>query len=182
MNRTEQILELLYQVPRPPEESVPLGVTDEELAQFEERTGLVVPAMLRSWLSLTNGPCVGPGGFYGIHPLRSHLDIEGYLSQFPDWKKREWIPVAGDGCGNHYIIPTQNEFGLGNPVVFVDVGRAVESPSYVVASDIDHFVLGTLRKEMDDTGWPFNRERTLAFDHRISDFHAVPFPWKETDA
>ena len=101
MNRTEQILELLYQVPRPPEESVPLGVTDEELAQFEERTGLVVPAMLRSWLSLTNGPCVGPGGFYGIHPLRSHLDIEGYLSQFPDWKKREWIPVAGDGCGNH---------------------------------------------------------------------------------
>ena len=107
------------------------------------------------------------------------MDIEGYLSQFPDWKKREWIPVAGDGCGNHYIIPTQNEFGLGNPVVFVDVGRAVESPSYVVASDIDHFVLGTLRKEMDDTGWPFNRERTLAFDHRISDFHAVPFPWEE---
>lgn len=182
MSLMEQISELLHQVPRPPEDSIPSGVTDEEIAHFEERTGIVVPAMLRRWLRVTNGPCVGPGGFYGIQPLRSHLEIEEYLNLFPDWKKRQWIPVAGDGCGNHYIIPTQNEFGLGYPVLFIDVGRAVDSPSYVVASDLEHFVVGTLRKEMGDAGWPFSRDRTLAFDPGLSDFHAVPFPWEETDA
>jgi hypothetical protein len=179
MNRTDQILELLRQVPRPPGDSIPLGVTDEEIAQFEERTGLVVPAMLRSWLRLTNGPCIGPGGFYGINPIRSHLGMEDYLSRFPHWKRRKWLPVAGDGCGNHYIIPTQNEFGLGYPVVFVDVGRAADSPSYVVASDLEHFIVGTLQKEIGDTGWPFSRGKTLAFDPRLSDFRAIPFPWEE---
>lgn len=182
MNQMEQISELLYQVPRPPEDSIPSGVTDEEIAQFEERTGIVVPAVLRSWLSVTNGPCVGPGGFYGIHPLRSHLDIEEYLTRYPNWNKRQWIPVAGDGCGNHYIMPTQNEFGLGYPVLFIDVGRAVDSPSYVVASDLEHFIVGILRKEIGSTGWPFSRDNTLTFDPQLSEYHGVPFPWEETDA
>lgn len=178
MNRMRQISELLKQVPRPPEDSIPAGVTDLEVARFETRTGIMVPAMLRSWLHLTNGPCVGPGGFYGIHPLRSHLDIEELLNRFPDWTKKRWIPVAGDGCGNHYIMPTQQEFGLGYPMVFIDLGRSVDSPSYVVSSDLEHFIVGILRNEMGDAGWPFKQDLTLEFDPRLSDFHAVPFPWE----
>jgi hypothetical protein len=182
MNRIEQISELLNQVPRPPEDPIPSGVTDEEIAQFEDRTAIIVPAMLRSWLRVTNGPCVGPGGFYGIRPLRSHLDIEESLKQYPDWSKRQWIPVAGDGCGHHYIIPTQNEFGLGYPVLFIDVGMAVDSPSYVVASDLEHFIVGILRKEIGDTGWPFRRTNTLTFDPQLLGYHGVPFPWVDSDA
>ncbi len=177
MNCIEQISELLDRVPRPPEDSIPSGVTANEIAKFEERTGIKLPFMLRSWLSLTNGPCVGPGGFYGIHPLRSYLDIEEFLGRFPVWMTRQWIPVAGDGCGNHYIIPTQNEFGLGYPVIFIDMGLAADSPSFLVASDLAHFIVGVLRKEFGDTGWPFKREITLEFDPRISDYHTVKFPW-----
>ena len=61
------------------------------------------------------------------------------------------------------------------------MGQAIDSPNYVVASDVEHFVVGTLEKEMGDTGWPFSRDGTLAFDPRISDFHAVRFPWEEVD-
>lgn len=178
----KQISALLDQVSRPPEDSIPSGVTDEEIAQFEERTGISVPTTLRSWLRITNGPCVGPGGFYGIHPLRSHLEMEDYLIRYPDWSKRQWIPVAGDGCGNHYIMPTQNDFGAGFPVLFIDVGKAVDSPSYVVASDLEHFIVGILRKEIGDTGWPFHQDNTLTFVPGLSEYHGVPFPWEATDA
>ena len=181
MNRMEQISELLDQVPKPPEDSIPTGVTDEEIAQFEERTGLAVPAVFRSWLRFTNGPCVGPGGFYGILPLRSHLDIEEYLARFPNWKKRRWIPVAGDGCGNHYIMPTQNEFGLGYPVLFIDVAKSADFPSYIVASDLEHFIVGILRNEIGSIGWPFDRNKTLAFDPHLLDYLQLHFPWEETD-
>ena len=178
MDQVEQISQLLHQVPRPPEDSIPLGVTDGDIAHFEERTGIVVPAMLRTWLSITNGPCVGPGGFYGIHPRRSHLNIEDVLNCYPVWSQKKWIPVSGDGCGNHYIIPTQNEFGRGYPVLFVDVLRSGECPCFVVASDLEHFIVGTLKKELDDTGWPFRQHETLTFDPRLSQVHGVKRPWE----
>lgn len=177
MTFREQIAELLFQVPRAPEETIPPGVTADEVAQFEERTGIKLPTVLGSWLNMTNGPCVGPGGFYGIHPFRSCLDIEELWTRHPIWKKSRWIPVAGDGCGNHYIMPTQNEFGCGYPVVFVDVGVSVNLLSYIVASNLEHFIAGILRKELDHTGWPFTRDETIAFDPRISEFHSIKYPW-----
>jgi hypothetical protein len=182
MNQVDRISELLYQVPRPPEDSIPPGVCTEQLAQFEGRTGIKLPAMLRRWLTLTNAPCIGPGGFYGIHPTRSHLDIEEYLRQFPEWRGRKWIPVAGDGCGNQYIIPTQNEFGLGYPVMFVDMGQTIASPAYIVASDLEHFIVAILQNELGATGWPFNRNQLLTFDPLIMNYHGIPFPWAEKRA
>src|SRR4051812_31301894 len=115
----QRIRELLKKVPRPPGEPIPYGLTDTDCEQFEERTGIPLPEDLRTWLKITNGPCVGPGGLYGIRPQRQELDIEGILNLVPSWATHKWIPIGADGCGNFYIIPTNAEFGSGFPVLFI---------------------------------------------------------------
>lgn len=180
MNATQQIANLLQLVPKPPEDSIPPGLDELHLDQFEGRTGITLPPMMRRWLMLTNGPCVGPGGFYGIRPMRSDLDIEGRIALFPEWRNRKWIPVAGDGCGNDYIMPTQNEFGTGLPIIFVDTTISPDVPIYVVASDLEHFLLGILQKEMGVKGWPFDPNHVLEFDPQITNCRDIKLPWDES--
>ena len=60
---------------------------------------------LREWLLLYNGPCIGPGGLYGIHPLEEAYDIEDFLGRRPTWAPEPvdshcgrwlWRPVRRD--------------------------------------------------------------------------------------
>src|ERR1700689_4522542 len=115
-----RIKKLLHEAPRAPEDSIPGGVSEKDLGAFVGRTGITLPSSMRKWLQLSNGPCVGPGGLFGIRPKRPALDIEKILDIFPSWKARKWIPVAGDGCGNYYVMPTKEDFGVGFPIVFID--------------------------------------------------------------
>src|SRR5438105_1019599 len=105
-----RLSELLTKVPTPPEDSLPPPATDPDCDSFEKRSGIRLPDDVRDWLKLTNGPCVGPGGLYGIRPPRRHLDMEAIIALFPSWKAHQWLPIAGDGCGNYYVIPTQQEY------------------------------------------------------------------------
>ena len=179
MISSQRIREVLEGAPTPPGESLPAGVSDEELVGFTQRTRIEMPDGLRDFLKITNGPCVAPGGLNGIRPVpRTELDIETRFQSYPDWLDRKWIPIAGDGCGNHYIIPTQREYGDGYPVLFVDVGDSLDSPSYIVASDIWHFVVFLLEDEMCSTGWPFNKEFMLREDPDILHYVGVPLPWQ----
>lgn len=173
----EKIRVLLQRVPKPPGELLPEPATDEKLDSFEKRSGIKLPIDLRKWFKVTNGPCVGPGGLYGIENSQSHLDIEYYLALFPSWKSRKWIPVAGDGCGNYYIVPTQEEYGAGYPVVFVDTSVASENPAYIVASDIGHFLELLLEAELGRKGWPFDMNFMIKVDPEITRFRNVPLPW-----
>lgn len=178
MKYIQRITELLHQVPKAPEDLIPTGVSSETMEQFELRTGVLLPGMMRDWLSLTNGPCIGPGGFYGIQPLRSDLDMECYWELFPVWKQKKWLLVAGDGCGNYYIMPTQKEFGAGFPVLFIETMEDSDSPIYVVASDLEHFVVGILQEELERTSWPFDEKIAMAFDPQIVRCNNVSLPWK----
>ena len=175
---TARIMELLEKVPQPPEEPIPVGVSDKECDDFEIRTGITLPAGLRSWLKVSNGPCVGPGGLYGIRPQRSYLDIESHLAMYPCWISKKWIPVAGDGCGNEYIVPTRGEYGDGFPVLFVETSYSTDVPSFIAASDFGHFLVLLLEEELQKTGWPFDMQRLLNMDPQITKFSGVPFPWE----
>jgi len=127
---------------------------------------------------ISNGPCVGPGGLFGIGPARTDLDIETCLDLFPAWKKKKWIPIAGDGCGNYYIVPTQQEFGPGNPVLFIDTIWSTESAQFVVASGIGYFLLFLLEKELGKTGWPFDEQHVALLDPGIKLTCGVALPWR----
>jgi cell wall assembly regulator SMI1 len=172
-----RIRRLLAQAPQPPEERLPGGISDTECDAFEQRTGIRLPEEVRQWLKISNGPCVGPGGLYGIRPQRSHLDIEAILDLYPSWKTRQWIPIAGDGCGNYYVIPTQEEYGSGYPVLFVDTNSTSDVPAYIVASDIGHFLVSLLEKELGEKRWPFDENYVTKADPEITRFVGVPLPW-----
>ena len=145
---TPAIRRLVQAVPRPAGEQIPNGVTDDQLAGFEQRTGIAIPTDLRDWLRVSNGPCIGPGGFYGINTARDYLGIEFILGLRPEWRVKKWIPIAGDGCGNDYVMPTQQEYGAGYPVVFFDSMASTDVPSYIAASGVGHFLLFLLEREL----------------------------------
>lgn len=182
----EAVRELLRKVSHPPEEDLPVGVVEAEIEAFAERTGIIVPRPMAAWLRLSNGPCVGPGGLFGIRPARESLDIEFYLDIYPQWRQRGWIPVAGDGCGNYYVLATAQEFGPGWPVLFIDTMVSPDEPACIVASDIWRFLVFLLEEELlkekgiRDTPWPFDRVDITRRDPGIEGFTGVPLPW-DTD-
>jgi hypothetical protein len=153
--------------------------SDTDCDGFTTRTGLALPDDLRDWLKLANGPCVGPGGLYGIRPPRPYLDIESVLARESGWKERGWIPIAGDGCGNFYVVPTQGEFGNGYPVFFVDMSFPDE-PCYIVASDIGHFLLFLLEDELEKQDWPFDETYVVKSDPNIRSYKGIDLPWLTT--
>ena len=179
----------------PPGETIPEGASDDDIVGFEKRTGLKVPPLLRSWLRTSNGPCVGSGGVYGFRPDRPFLDIEHKLQLYPAWIELGWIPIANDGCGNYYLVVMRNEFGEGEPVVFLDTLQGETEPTYVVASDTWHFlrfyvkdeldqmkrpILSTeevLRRASESPDWPFNKEFVLREDPDIQKFSSATLPW-----
>ena len=114
----EAIRHLVHTVPRAPEDAIPQGCKPEDIAGLEARTGLAIPPEMRDWLHYTNGPCIGPGGLFGIRPNRRSMDIEQYLRLFPAWAERRWLPVAGDGCGNYFVL--ECDVAQSRRVLFVD--------------------------------------------------------------
>src|SRR3712207_5471316 len=93
---------------------LPLGATAEQIEDFEKRMELRLPDELRQWLTFCNGPLAGPAGLLGLRPDDSRVDVSTALK--PVWKQKGWIPLAGDGFGNYYVLDTQTMVGATHPV------------------------------------------------------------------
>jgi cell wall assembly regulator SMI1 len=180
------IRSLAEEAARLKEYQLPSGATDEEVDAFLQRTGIAMPPELREWLLIYNGPCLGEGGMYGIRPALEANDIEDRLESYPTWRENQWIPIAGDGCGNRYIVPTRGEFGDGFPVLFIDVHEKPDTPTYIVASSVGKFLEFILAKGLREARniqedllrcWPCNEDVVRVADPDIVRFHGVPFPW-----
>ncbi|MEX2172311.1 MAG: SMI1/KNR4 family protein [Pirellulales bacterium] len=174
---TSEVIELLHQSRLPPGDTIPEGVSEDDIIGFEKRTGLKVPPRLRSWLRTSNGPCAGAGGVYGIHPKRHDLDIEYTLGLRPVWIELGWIPIAGDGCGNEYCVVTRNEFGDGEPVIFIETLEGENTPTYVVASETWHFLRFYFKADLGLTEWPFDKNEVVNSDPNIAKFNSATLPW-----
>lgn len=122
VSQEQQIVELVQGAVRDPREAEVLGADVEDLDELERRLGHPLPPPLRQWLCICRGAAIGPGGFFGNHPDQPHLDIPSVRSLFPEWRARGWLPVAGDGFGNYYVLLRSGQVG------FVD---AVSDPSTV---------------------------------------------------
>lgn len=163
------VMTLLPSLPLAPGDRLPPGAAPEQIDAFQQRTGLTLPAQLREWLSHCNGPCVARGGVYGIRPDSPFLDIETHRASLPLWCGSGFIPVAGDGCGSHYVLALATLDGL-NPVYFIDHedDAVLEEPSYAVASGLWQFLHFLFRAELGDRGWPFDRKKVLQQDPHIA--------------
>jgi len=106
---------------RAPEDDPPEGASAAELAMLSDRLGRSLPPLLRSWLSICRGAANGPGGLFGQLPDRPYLDMVRIRDLFPQWKSLGWLPVAGDGCGNYYVLTEDGTVGFVEPMS--DPGR-----------------------------------------------------------
>jgi cell wall assembly regulator SMI1 len=172
----EYAVNLLRFLEGPPDEQIPAGISDSEISLCEARLGILFPEKLREWLGYSNGPCVGPGGMMGVKTVRDNLDIEVILDLHPTWKEKGWLPVAGDGCGNYYVLVISNP--KESPVAFVDTMEAESELAYVVASDFWRFLFFLFRGDLRESRWPFDKVEFERMDPEI--FHlGLPLPWDD---
>lgn len=171
------IRELLTRSPNSPEDMPLRGIGTTEAEALRVMLAREIPSDLSQWLHIANGLCAGPGGLFGFGTREEHLDIEFLWSLFPDWRARGWIPVAGDGCGNYYVLAIQDECAGSDPVLLVETLDNADTGSYVVASSLAHFLRFYLEDDIGRTGWPFNEGHVLERDPALLNFDWLTLPW-----
>jgi hypothetical protein len=128
---------------RAPEDEPPRGAGTAELDDLQARLGRGLPPPLRAWLSICRGARIGPGGVFGPRPDVPSLDMARRRDLFPQWAGSGWLPVAGDGCGNCYVL-TEN-----GTVCFVDTMKDPGRIDRQVAGDLLSFMTGLLASDQD---------------------------------
>ena len=88
------------------------------------------------------------------------------------------MPIAGDGCGNYFVLALNSADLPLRPVYFIDHEVDFGVPGYAVASGLWHFLRGVLRKERGDFYWPFKAKQALALDPDLKRIRGAPLPWK----
>jgi cell wall assembly regulator SMI1 len=172
------VLDLLGRAPKPPEEPAPAGASQADLDELARRLGFGIPRALEDWLLVCNGSLAGPGGLYGANTANENVDIAFHLDLYPAWRRKRWIPVAGDGTGGRYVIDAGHAYADHDAVYFIDTAESIDQPAYIVASDLHHFLTFLLEKEPGTRGWPFDAEFVTARDPRILDVKdRALLPW-----
>jgi hypothetical protein len=129
---------LVARAVRAPEEEAPRGAGPAELGSLRARLGCAIPPVLRAWLSVCRGAGIGPGGVFGPRPEALPLDMAWRRDLFPEWAKLGWLPVAGDGCGNCYVLIPDGTVG------FVDTMKDPGQVDHRAGNDLLSFMIGLL--------------------------------------
>ena len=205
----EKVLKLLYQekertdaaivtIPKNWKVSLPStprihpAATDEMITAFTERTGIAVPPDLCDWWKTCNGARLADG-LWGIDNGDPHRDVYVKYDTFNEWRDLKWIPIAGDGCGNHYVQAASEVFVKHNPILFVEPILDPKIPQYIVASGVWQFLFFILSysafssakiasrrtsvEHSESFWWPSDRDKVLSVDPDVANFNQFPFPW-----
>ena len=128
---------------RAQEDEPPRGAWPQELDDLQARLGCSLPAVLRIWLSVCRGARIGPGGVFGPRPGDPGLDMASRWDPYPEWAQRGWLPVAGDGCGNYYVLRDDGTVG------FVGTMQDPGKIDRQAASDLLSFMIGLLAHDQE---------------------------------
>lgn len=171
------LLSLLGRVLLPPEGEAVQGVKESQLAAVASKYEQQIPVNYVRWLSACNGSSAGPGGIFGVRTPAGAPDALDILDFHPDWANHGWIPVAGDGNGNYYVLDTSRKHIDRDAVYFVDT-MADEGLTYIAASDLLIFLKFLLGRELGEERWPFNAEYVVGSDPdimRVRDLNLLPW-------
>ena len=174
-------------------EGVPEGASERELDAFEASERLALPSALRDWYADVNAAFCGSQVFVGLPTApRGVLYRHSYYAHEPKFRAQNWIEIAHDGCGSHYLVDLADLQNPDAPVFFsdhADVSSATRQrrKTYCAASGIWTFTELFLRRELFHVGvrsdlaigweWPFDREKTLEADHSLLSVKNIPLPW-----
>lgn len=167
----ESVLELVPRANPDPAETV-TGATEADLAALEADLGFSVPVQLRDWLKVCRGSTAGPGCLLGVGNEHEWLNIRTLFDGFPQWREMVWIPVAGDGAGNYYVLDGNAEDG---PIGFVEPMDNPDEVVFYAASGLLVFLRELLTDNIARTGWPFDLAYVSAVDPGI--LNLTPLPW-----
>jgi cell wall assembly regulator SMI1 len=170
-----QVIGLLSRVSRAPEQPFPGGAGHGELQDLARRMGTGLPGELVEWLRVCRGEAIGPGGVYGARPDCDRLDMATVLASYPSWRDSGWLPVAGDGCGDHYVLLTTGP--LAGCVGFVEAVTDPDRIRYLVASDLWHFLFFLFSADLGERSWPFDAPAVLVEDPGLARTPAALLPW-----
>lgn len=178
LNDWQDIKSLLHEVELPRGKRLPVGIDENVSHDMEVSFGRKLPDELHTLLRISNGPCVGAGGLFGFATADQHLDIKFYWSVFPSWRDRGWIPVAGDGCGNYYVLVAGQDFGVMEPVIFVEASADADSGTYIAASGLQLFCKFYLEADRGEKRWPYSKEYVIETDPKILMRQRIALPWE----
>jgi len=125
------------------EDGAPRGARAEELDSLQTRLGCLLPPALKAWLSVCRGARIGPGGLFGPRPDDPGIDMASQREFYPRWVELGWLPVAGDGCGNYYVLRDDGAVG------FVDTMKDPDQIDRQVAGDLLMFMTGLLASDQE---------------------------------
>jgi hypothetical protein len=144
---TAQVLGILRRLVagaiRAPEDEAPRGARPEELDCLQARLGCSLLPALRAWLSVCGGARIGPGGVFGPQPDAPGTDMAYRRNLYPEWAELGWLPVAGDGCGNYYVLSEDGTVG------FVDTIKDPGRVDRKGAIDLLSFMIGLLAHDQE---------------------------------
>lgn len=132
--RLAELRRLVAGAVRAPEDDAPEGASAAERAVLADRLGQSLAPVLGCWLSVCRGAAIGQGGVFGHRPDRPFLDMVTKLDLYPEWRSRGWLPVAGDGCGNYYVLTPDGIVG------FVDTMSDPDTIERQVSADLLAFM------------------------------------------
>ncbi|MCL2349146.1 MAG: SMI1/KNR4 family protein [Planctomycetaceae bacterium] len=132
------------------------GRSLEQITETEKKYGFILPPPIVEWLTYCGGiSMMAHGVLYGLDEITDDFCSE----HTSHWKKREWTPIGGDGCGSYYLVVKREErVGTAYPPVFIDrypvvfvdhedsaieedgESRLCNHITYMVASDLPHFL------------------------------------------
>jgi hypothetical protein len=151
------------------------------LSQFEKQHSICLDGNFKEWLFVSNGSHAGRGGFYGIGYTNDSIAL-GYKVN-PHWFLSRWVPVAGDGFGNTYLVDC-SDLPTRGFIFFIDSFTDTSKVTYYVASDFWRFMYMMLLCESDNSDenndedlWPFNETFVLSVDPRIALAPSALLPW-----
>lgn len=173
----QEVIDLLRRSRTPPEFAGIAGASDAARRAFFQELGLGENRELDTWLSICSGAPAGPGGLFGCGDAPGYLSISARLQEHPFWQRAGWVPVAGDGNGGYYVALMSEANGGPVAVGYIDP-EDYENLAFVVASSLERFLVGLLRRDLREAKWwPFDEQEVLAFDPDLSKSEH-PKPWE----
>jgi hypothetical protein len=83
------------------------------------------------------------GRVFGPRPDDPGIDVASRRDRYPEWAQLGWLPVAGDGCGNYYVLSDDGTVG------FVDTMQDPGKIDRQAASDLLSFMIGLLAHDQE---------------------------------
>lgn len=176
-NPLVDVLRLLPEAGHRPGDTI-AGATDADLDDLSSAFGRPLPDDVVAWLRLCNGTLAGEGGIFSVSRIIEELEF------WPVHRVRGGLPIAGDGCGNTYVVDSTAGSAVG---LFEPIASDEELQCYF-SSNLRAFLGRWLRKEIANTRarrarpqhrdydpWPLEASEAVQLDSELANLS--PLPW-----